>query len=354
MKAVVLSGNGVLRVEHRAPPTLGDGQCLVSIDASGVCSSDLARAFAGGAYAYPLIMGHEAAGHIVSCGRDVRGLRPGESVTIFPLLPCWACEACGRKAYPQCVTYDYYGSRRDGAYAECVAVAAWNLLPVPESVSAADAALTEPTAVVLHALGRLAPSSADAEIVVIGAGFLGQLAVALLARQYPRLRVTVLDRHAWKLERARSAGADVVRLADPAAWERYAGTQGGRFSLVLEAAGTPSAFSNSLALAARGGRVAWMGNISDDVTLSRTLVDHIVRREITVLGTWNSTYDGPRPSDWTAALALMSVGFSPAALVDRALGLDDLPEALTLLYNQKMRGAASEVLKVMVEPRRSR
>ncbi len=161
MQALVLHKVGDARYETVPRPTAGPGEVLVRVGFCGVCGSDIPRTFVKGTYHFPTICGHEFAGTVESCGAEVADYRPGDRVVVFPLLWCGRCTACERGNYVQCADYDYYGSRRDGAFAEYVAVPPRNLLRVPEGVSMEAASMTEPAAVALHALKRA------------GGGFLG-------------------------------------------------------------------------------------------------------------------------------------------------------------------------------------
>lgn len=73
-----------------------------------------------------------------------------------------------------CDHYDYLGSRLDGAFAEYIAVPAWNLVELPDSVSYEAAAMLEPMAVAAHAIGRV-PESGAGTALVYGAGTIDRL-----------------------------------------------------------------------------------------------------------------------------------------------------------------------------------
>ena len=60
-----------------------------------------------------------------------------------------------------CRNYDYLGSRRNGGFAEYVAVPAENLIKIPDNVSFEQAAMLEPMAVAAHAMRRIAPAASD-------------------------------------------------------------------------------------------------------------------------------------------------------------------------------------------------
>jgi threonine dehydrogenase-like Zn-dependent dehydrogenase len=96
-----------------------------------------------------------------------------------------------------------------------------------------------------------------------------------------------------------------------------------------------------------------MGNISGDLSLPAGLVSQILRKEISVLGSWNSTFFGRQPSDWTAALDYMSRGLAPSSFTTLKVGLNDLPAALARLHEQKARRSDDCLVKVMVTPQQT-
>ena len=70
MKAAVLIANGRFEIQERPTPTITDDEYLVKVDSAGICNSDIQRAFAGGAYHYPLVMGHEIAHAVANHGGE--------------------------------------------------------------------------------------------------------------------------------------------------------------------------------------------------------------------------------------------------------------------------------------------
>ena len=151
MMALNLHGVGDLRYEEVPMPVPGPGEVLLKIKAVGICGSDIPRAFTKGTYHFPTIIGHEFAGEIVEA--DDSEL-VGRGASVFPLLPCGKCSACREEQYARCSDYDYYGSRRDGAMAEYIAVKQENLCLLPKEVTYEEAAMSEPAAVALHAFRK--------------------------------------------------------------------------------------------------------------------------------------------------------------------------------------------------------
>lgn len=139
MKAVRMYAPRDLRVEEVDIPSYEADECLIKVMAVGVCGSDIPRVNQYGAHVSPIIVGHEFGGQIVKTGDKVTKFKAGDRVTCLPLIPCFKCKYCEMGEYSLCEDYDYYGSRRDGAFAQYIAVKEGNLLKVDDKVSYEDA-----------------------------------------------------------------------------------------------------------------------------------------------------------------------------------------------------------------------
>jgi L-iditol 2-dehydrogenase len=326
-----------------APP----GGVLIRIGACGVCGSDIPRIFRKGTYRFPTTPGHELAGTIVAIGEGVEGYRAGDRVAVFPLLWCGRCSACEQGRYVMCEDYDYLGSRSDGGFAEYVTAPARNLAPVPEGVSLEAAAMTEPAAVALHALRRVGTPLLHRTVAVFGAGPIG-LIVGQWARAMGAATVALFDIVPAKLDLARRIGFERVfdsRTEDPRARiEALTGGQGAH--VCVEAAGVPATTVQAISCARRGGSVVLLGNPSADVTLPAALISQAMRREVALLGTWNSDFSVHGDDDWRAALQAMESGvLDVESLVTHRVSLAAAWDALRMIRDQR-----EFVSKVLVCP----
>lgn len=347
MRGLVLHAVGDLRVDKVALPEPGPDEVRVRVAACGVCGSDLPRCFVKGTYHFPTICGHEFAGTVDTCGVGVTDYRPGDAVAVFPLLWCGKCPPCEQGRYVQCEDYDYLGSRRDGAFAEYVVAPQRNLLRVPAGVSLDAASMTEPAAVALHALRRAGGCTVGDTAAVFGCGPIG-LMVAMWARSMGVSRVLLFDVVAEKLELARGLGFDQAfdsRAEDPVAViARLTGGRGAH--LCVEAAGVPITLAQALGATRRGGRTVLLGNPSGDATLPAGLLSQVMRREVTLYGTWNSEYSASgNDDDWRIALASMASGaLDLEPLITHRVTLDEA--AGTLRAMNERQGSFSKVLVV--------
>jgi L-iditol 2-dehydrogenase len=327
MKALVLTGNATLELKDVPEPVSpGPDWALVRVAFCGICNSDLHRGFESAAYHYPLVMGHEFSGTVEEPAAAAARFPRGARVIAFPLIPCKRCVPCQTGDYAQCVDYDYLGSRRDGAFAERVWVPEANLMPVPDGTSLQDASMTEPCAVALHGAGKLSIKPGDAG-AVFGAGPIGNMAA-----QWMRLRgcqrVFVVDIDERKLALAAEMGFSPVdaRASDPAEQIRQM-TGGAGADRVIEAIGLPGTFLQAVQCAARFGEVVFLGNIRGSFTIGEKDFSSILRRELTIYGTWNSRVVPEGRNEWTTVLSHLGGRIEVARLISHTLPLAEGAEA---------------------------
>jgi L-iditol 2-dehydrogenase len=340
MKAAVLHAVGDLRIEDIATPVPGPTGVLVRIRSCGICGSDIPRVFSTGTYRFPTVCGHEFAGTVASVGSD---LAVDTAVTVFPLLWCDRCSECERGAYARCANYGYLGSRSDGGFAEYVVAPRRNILVLPPGVSLDEGAMTEPAAVALHAVRRSALQAGET-VAVFGAGPIGLL-VAQWARALGAARIVIFDIAAPALELARRLG--FTETHDPRSADPVAVIGGRGADVAIEAAGVPATLTAAIACAAASGRVVLLGNPSSDVHLPAQLISQVMRRELALLGTWNSSFSASGlPDDWRTVLAAVAAGrIDLKPLITHRFALPDIADGLAA-----MRDRRSFVCKVLVNP----
>jgi L-iditol 2-dehydrogenase/galactitol-1-phosphate 5-dehydrogenase len=325
MKAMVLESQGQLTYKDVPEPLrVGSRPVLLRIAAVGVCGSDLLRYAKGTAYHYPLILGHEFSAVVEEAPADSR-FSSGDRVAVFPLIPdpCDPFSQIGEYAVSS--GYDYYGSRRDGAFAEWLWVPEENLLPVPPGVPLIHAAAVEPAAVSLHAMLKF-KLPANASALVIGGGPIGAFAAQWL-RILGCSRVIVADIDPRKLAVLQGLGFEIIDAAQQDTVKAAKELTGGRgVDCAVEASGLPVTMIQTIEAAAVFGQVMLLGDHHHDVTLSGPLISSMLRRELVVYGTWNSKITPAGKSDWDMVLSHMRRDFQVAPLISHIATLDQGPQ----------------------------
>ena len=153
----------LVEVERPAPKP---HEALIRIESTGVCGSDLHYYTDGrigdAVITTPLVLGHEYSGIVEAVGADADATLVGKRVAVEPGIPCMQCEWCRTGRYNVCRNMQFPGGPPyDGALCEYFAVHAAFCFPVPETITAADAAMMEPLAVAIHTveLGGCSPGA---------------------------------------------------------------------------------------------------------------------------------------------------------------------------------------------------
>src|SRR3954454_207324 len=191
MRAYRLTAAGRAALVELPRPQPGPGQALLRVLAAGVCRTDLDLLRSGGAgHPLPVTLGHEIVGEVVT------GAERGAIVAVYELLGCGGCVACarGEDNVRRDVGPRAIGITRDGGTADCVVLAAGNLVPLGDVDPAHAAPLTDAGMTALHAVERarrlLEPGAAAA---VVGIGGLGHLAVQFLHATTSQVRIIAAD-----------------------------------------------------------------------------------------------------------------------------------------------------------------
>lgn len=345
MKAYILHEINKLQYEETDQPVPGRGEVLVRVQAAGVCGSDIPRIYWTGTYSYPLIPGHEFSGRVVECGTETDSKWQGKRVGIFPLIPCRECAPCKSGHYEMCRKYSYLGSRTAGGFAQYVAVPEWNLIELPEQVSYEQAAMLEPMAVAVHAMRSVQPDTKD-RVVVHGLGTIGILLTMFLKEAGIEHILTVGNKDFQKqmVETIGVAQEEYCdsRKQDVQEWI-LANTQGTGADVFFECVGKNETIRTALAATTPGGRVQMIGNPASDIELDRNIYWKILRNQLTVKGSWNSSFTHEQTDDWHYVLERLNRGsIHPERFITQRFAAKDLEQGLHI-----MRDKTEEYVKVM-------
>jgi L-iditol 2-dehydrogenase len=258
MQVARLHGRGDLRLHDEERPHPGPGEVLVRVRAVGVCGSDVHWFAEGGIdqarVTRPFVLGHEFGG----------ATEDGRRVAVDPSIHCRECARCREGHFNLCAGVRFAGDgRRDGGLAQWVAWPERCLVPVPESLTDADAAMLEPLGIAVHAVD-LAHLRTAASVGVFGCGPIGLLLLQVARLFGARLFATDLPSRPHRLEAARALGARVFAAeAGSEGGTICDAAGGGGLDVALEAAGDNAAVDAAVEAVRPGARVVLVGIPSD-------------------------------------------------------------------------------------------
>lgn len=320
MKAWVLYGVNDLRYEEREIPEIREGEVLLRVEAAGICGSDIPRIYDTGAHVHPLIPGHEFAGTVVeSADSALLGKRMG----VFPLIPCKECEMCRQKKYEMCRNYNYLGSRCDGGFGEYVRVPVWNLIELPPEITFEQAACLEPLSVAVHAVRR-SQITVGESAVIIGFGTIGAL-VALVLRSQGIENITAIVNKQSHEKLALALGLRV----------EYHDVCTAAGNVVFECVGRQENVAQAIESALPEGRVVTVGNPHSDIHLNRNVYWKILRGQLKLIGTWNSSFAKEEDDDWHQAVQLLRNNSEMMSkIITHCLPLEQLERGLHIMRDK--------------------
>ena len=321
MLAALLYGQEDLRLETVPDPTPASGEVVIEVGAATTCGTDL-KVWRRGGHAKmlkpPTLFGHEAAGRIVALGAGVTGWSIGDRVVANNSAPCMTCFFCQRQEFSLCTDLTF----NNGTFAKYLKIPApivrHNLLQVPEGLSEAMAAMTEPLACVLHGVARSNVKAggysigrnASQRVVLLGDGAIGLMFVAALAKQ--SAEVFLFGGSDSRLEIGEKFGAaktfNYHQVPDLPSLVRDL-TDGWGADIAIEATGVPAAWETAIACARPGGTVNLFGGCPRDTTITVN-TEQLHYNELTLKGVFHNT-----PEFVRAALALIASHTVPFELL---------------------------------------
>ncbi|UXY26618.1 Zn-dependent alcohol dehydrogenase [Streptomyces sp. HUAS TT20] len=342
VRAAVLPAIGApLEITEVELPDPGPGQVRVRLAAAGVCHSDLSLSDGTMRVPVPAVLGHEGAGTVVAVGEGVTHVSPGSQIVLNWAPSCGSCHACLLGEVWLCGNAlggaaDVYARTVDGtdlhpglnvaAFAEETVVAASCVLPLPEGVPLADAALLGCAVLTgygaVHHSARVQPGET---VAVFGVGGVG-LATLQSARIAGAARIVAVDVSPEKEELARAAGAtDYVVASEntPREIRALTGKQG--VDVSVECVGRAVSIRAAWDSTRRGGRttVVGIGGKDQQVTFNALEIFHWGRTlSGCVYGNSDPARDLPVLAEHVRA-GRLDLG----TLVTERIGLEGIPAA---------------------------
>ena len=287
MKALVLEKYKELVYKDVPDPVIKSNEVLVRVMACGICGSDVHGLDGStGRRIPPIIMGHEASGVIIKIGEDVIGWKSGDRVTfdstVYPLNDWFTLEGMYNLSDNREVLGVSPGNyKRDGGFAEFIAIPQHILYKIPEKVSFEQAAMVEAVAVALHSINISGIRTGD-NCVVVGGGMIGIFILKLL-KISGASKIILIDVNPKRLELAAKSGADhVFNSAAENLEEKIVELTNKRGAdISFEAVGKSESVNIAIDVLRKGGKTVLVGNVSPKVDFP---LQKVVTRELKVLG----------------------------------------------------------------------
>ena len=344
MRAVTFQAPGEVRVDDKPEPELsGPGAAIVSIDATGICGSDL-HIYHGRVQIDPgFTIGHEFVGTVTAVGDDVKTVAEGDRVLGCYCTACGECFFCKRGDFHKCDNGGVFGHGEllgslQGAQAEQVLVptADMTLRKVPEALSDEVALFAgDVMGTGFHAVDATGVGEGDVA-VVLGLGPVGLCAVQV-ALAAGAERVIAVDSVEERLKLAGSFGATPVHLTeeDPRAAVKEA-TEGRGADAVIDAVGHPDVLDMALRMTRKAGTVSATGVYAEPAQVHMGI---LWIKAITLVSGHANVIKHVDP-----VVEMLSDGrLDPAPLVTHHMKLDEAPEAYEV-YDRR------EALKIVLSP----
>ncbi|OIQ34230.1 MAG: L-threonine 3-dehydrogenase [Roseobacter sp. MedPE-SWchi] len=300
-------------------PEIGPDEVLIKINKTGICGTDVHiwnwDAWAEKTVPVPLITGHEFAGEIVELGRNVTDLQIGQRCSgEGHLIGHHSRQSRAGKFHLDPETRGI-GVNEQGAFAQYLALPAFNVVPLPDEIPDDIGAILDPLGNAVHT--ALSFDLVGEDVLITGAGPIGIMAAAV-ARHVGARHVAITDVNPGRLELAAQV-ADVrpVNVAEEDLKDVIHGlgmTQG--FDVGLEMSGNQMALDQMVEALVMGGRIALLG-----IPPGKSPVDwsRIVFKALTIKG----VYGREIFETWYKMIAMLQNGLDVSAVITHRFDVDD-------------------------------
>lgn len=243
-------------------PVIKEGESLIKVLLAGICQTDIE--ITKGYMNFKGVIGHEFVG-IVEKGK-LKGKRVVGEINIG----CGVCDFCKKGLSRHCINRSVLGIyKRDGAFAEYIALPDANIYPVPDNVSDLEAVFTEPVAAALEILEQV-KITPDSRTAIVGDGRMGQIIAQVIRLTGCYIKVYGKNKKKLELLEKLNINTDIL-----------CGNIKNKYDFVVECSGNPKGFENALNLVKPRGKIILKSTF---VTPLRFDTSKVVVDEITILG----------------------------------------------------------------------
>jgi len=314
-------------MEDIAAPEIGHNDVLIKVSRTAICGTDI-HIFQWDDWArktipVPMAVGHEFSGEIVDMGIEVRGFEVGDRVSAEGHITCGVCRNCRAGRRHLCMNTVGVGVNRPGAFAEYIAVPAFNVFKLPDSITDELAAILDPLGNATHT--ALSFDLVGEDVLITGAGPIGIMAVAI-ARYAGARHVVITDVNDYRLQLARKMGASVALNVTRDSIDdtmRALGMEEG-FDVGMEMSGNPTAFRDLLRTMHHGGKVALLGIPPDDTAIDW---NQVIFKGLILKG----IYGREMFETWYKMSSMLQSGLDIEPVITHHFGIDEFEPAFQLM-----------------------
>jgi len=314
-------------MEDIAAPEIGHNDVLIKVSRTAICGTDI-HIFQWDDWArktipVPMAVGHEFSGQIVDMGIEVRGFEVGDRVSAEGHITCGVCRNCRAGRRHLCMNTVGVGVNRPGAFAEYIAVPAFNVFKLPDSITNELAAILDPLGNATHT--ALSFDLVGEDVLITGAGPIGIMAVAI-ARYAGARHVVITDVNDYRLDLARKMGAsraiNVTRESIDDTMKSLGMVEG--FDVGMEMSGNAQAFRDMLRTMHHGGKVAILGIPPGDMAIDW---NQVIFKGLVLKG----IYGREMFETWYKMSSMLQSGLDMSPIITHHFGIDDFQPAFELM-----------------------
>ena len=292
MDALVKTAPAVgLELRQVPVPEPGPGEVLIKVHKTAICGTDVHiydwNTWAQEHVKPPMVIGHEYVGEIAALGAGVEGFHVGQKVSGEGHITCGHCRNCHNGNIQWCKNTKSVGVDRDGAFAEYVCIPARNVILIPQNIPEDVAAFFDAVGNATHT--ALMWNLVGEDVLITGAGPIGIIAVGICKYAGAR-RVVITDLNDYRLELARSMGADaavnVGREDLHEIMHKQGLTEG--FDVGLEMSGSGADFSQMIGVMRNGGKISLLGLADAPITVD---MNNVIGKGLTLQGIYGRKMD---------------------------------------------------------------
>ena len=314
-------------MERVRKPDVGHNDVLIKVHRTAICGTDIHiyqwDDWASNTIPVPMTVGHEFSGEIVETGIEVKGYEIGDRVSAEGHVTCGVCRNCRAGRRHLCRSAEGIGVSRPGAFAEYIAVPAFNVFKLPDAISNEMASILDPFGNATHT--ALSFDLVGEDVLITGAGPIGIMAVAI-AKFAGARHVVITDVNDYRLDLARKMGATVALNVTEGSiddvMKDLGMTEG--FDVGLEMSGNPQAFRQMLQGMHHGGRVALLGIPPEDTAIDW---DQVIFKGLELKG----VYGREMFETWYKMSSMLQSGLNIDPIITHHFPIDEFQPAFDLM-----------------------